>query len=138
MRAVLPEPTGLVVLLVGGFIAGNKLTVLIRQWLCWGLIASPSNANCEGSLGPVSPLYDWHLPPDIASWSVQNLMRVAVFLGREAIMRMGCAAFVGVGVGHYGRRVGEIDYQNGSSISLAVPKRWSEEMEKRLEERGGG
>jgi hypothetical protein len=49
----------------------------------------PSNANSKRPLGPVSPLDYGHFAPQVAAWAIENLVRVAMFLGIEAIMGMG-------------------------------------------------
>lgn len=59
----------------------------------------PTDPNGKGSLVPVAPLDDGHLAPEEAPGPVEDLVRVPVLGGREAIVGMvrhGQAAIVGV------------------------------------------
>jgi hypothetical protein len=49
----------------------------------------PSNANSKRPIRPVSPFDYGHLAPQIAAWTIENLVRVAMFLGIEAIVGVG-------------------------------------------------
>ena len=64
----------------------------------------PSNADCEGSFGPVSPFDDGHLAADVASWAIEDLVRVPVFLGVEATVVAMAVALVRMCVRHDIRR----------------------------------
>jgi len=39
---------------------------------------SPSNANCEGSIFPVSSFHDRELPVQVGAWSVEYLVCVSM------------------------------------------------------------
>ena len=45
----------------------------------------PADAHGEGSVAPVSPLDDGHFAAEVAPWAVEDLVRVAMLLGREPV-----------------------------------------------------
>lgn len=49
---------------------------------------SPANANGESPISPGAALDNGHLPAEVASRTVENLVGVSMFLSREAIMGM--------------------------------------------------
>jgi hypothetical protein len=49
---------------------------------------SPAYANGECAICPVATLDDGHLTPDVAAGAIEDLVRVAVLLSREAVVRM--------------------------------------------------
>lgn len=59
-------------------------------------VHSPADSDGEGSVFPHAALHDGHLPSKVAAWPVQYLMAVAVFLRRDAVVRVTVDAVVGV------------------------------------------
>ena len=95
IRAVLPEPTGLVRCLL----AGLPVTYPVAQCSSCAIGSRetteeslPTDAHRECSLVPVAAGYQWHFSLGVGAWSVEYLVRVAMFGGVE---------FVGVGMGAY-------------------------------------
>jgi len=62
--------------------------------------SSPSYANSEGPLIPVSTLDDGHLPSKITPRSIQDLMLVTVFSRGESTVGVAANTIVGVCVSH--------------------------------------
>lgn len=60
---------------------------------------SPPNSNCESPVLPVSSFEERHLPIQVRTGPVKDLMRVAVSAERIVRVRVSQLAIVGVGVG---------------------------------------
>lgn len=61
---------------------GNECRVM-------GERSSPANADSEGPLTPVPAFNDGHLAAHVASWAVEDLVRVAV-VGAWSVVGVGC------------------------------------------------
>jgi hypothetical protein len=97
MRAVFPEPTGL------ACVSPRGRHVVCSTWNLYGASEGknlPANAYGESSFAPVPSFNYGHLPSEIASRAVENLVGVAMFGGREAIMGMARHAIVCMSMRH--------------------------------------
>ena len=61
----------------------------------------PADADCKGAVVPIAALNYGHLATDKGAGAVEDLVRVAVFLG-GGVVGVGVRGCAIVGVGHFG------------------------------------
>ncbi len=112
IRAVLPDPTGLIEVVshvrdasqisfqVGTSKQSKSIDLNLRRLISREKINLPSNTNGKSPILPVAPLNQRHLTVNVRARAVQDLVGVAMAI-EGIIMRVADATVVGVRVGHY-------------------------------------